>query len=65
MDWGAWRSTVHRVAKSWMRLSNLTVSLFIEYILAHGKVLKPLAASLKASSFKFCLGFEHFQVELR
>ena len=65
MDRGAWWATVHRVAKSWMQLSNLTLSLFIEYILAHGKVVKPLAASLKAPSFKFWLGFEHFQVELR
>ena len=51
MDWGAWRATVHRVAKSWMQLSNLTLSLFIEYILAYGKVLKSLA--LKHHHFSF------------
>ena len=37
MDWGAWKATVHRVTKSWTRLSNFTSlsCLFVNVSLGH------------------------------
>ena len=59
MDWGAWKATVHGVAKSWTRLSNFTLTF------RHSGYMSEIHWDLAPWSFYFstCCHFSNLEVK--
>ena len=50
MDRGAWQAAVHGVAKSWTRLSDFTIRMYLEILFKMGEYISSLVLSFGASA---------------